>query len=102
MGSIPFLCGVRCSDKVSDAQHERDCESVFKYAREKLLLAGLEDNEVRKTLHVIGSDTDKITQKYRNPAAHINALQQADAEECLRFLLEVEKVFIWIMERFAY
>ena len=102
MGSIPFLCGVRCSDKVSDAQHERDYESVFKYAREKLLLAGLEDNEVRKTLHVIGSDTDKITQKYRNPAAHINALQQADAEECLRFLLEVEKVFIWIMERFAY
>ena len=102
LGSIPFLCGVRCSDRISDAQHERDSEVVFKYAQEKLLLSGLDDNEVRKTLQVIGSDTDKITQKYRNPAAHINALQQADAEECLRFLLEVEKVFIWIMERFAY
>ncbi len=102
LGSIPFLCGVRCSDRISDARHERDSEVVFKYAQEKLLLSGLNDNEVRKTLQVIGSDTDKITQKYRNPAAHINALQQADAEECLRFLLEVEKVFIWIMERFAY
>ena len=102
LGSIPFLCGVRCSDRVSDAQHERDGEVVFKYAQKKLLLSGLDDNEVRKTLQVIGSDTDKIAQKYRNPAAHINALQQADAEECLRFLLEVEKVFIWIMERFAY
>ena len=101
LGAVPFICGVRSAAHLSDAEHEADLRVVEEYAKDRLLLPGLTMEEIRSTLQSIGTDTDKITQKYRNPAAHINALGQGEARACLDFLLEVERVFIWMMTRFA-
>lgn len=102
LGAVPFICGVRSASHISDAEHEADLRVVEEYAKSHLLVPGFALEEIRETLQAIGTDTDKITQKYRNPAAHINALGQGEARACLDFLLEVERVFIWMMSRFAY
>lgn len=99
LGMIPFACGVRSLGHINDVRYERDMDVVTEYGR-TLFIPDLTEQEIRDVLRTIGRDTDKIVQKYRNPAAHTNALQQADAKDCLDFLLEVERVFIWMMEHF--
>ena len=101
LGTVPFVCGTRTASYLSDAEHEADLRVVAEYAKEQLLAPGMTGEEIWTTLQAIGTDTDRITQKYRNPAAHINALGQGEAKACLDFLLEVERAFIWMMTRFA-
>ena len=42
----------------------------------------------------------RITQNYRNPAAHTNILSKYTAQECFDEIVDVQKVLIEILEYF--
>ena len=91
LGTVPLVCGTHTRAQESDAANERSKDVLLRYAHDELLIGAWEDAEVRELFAHIGHLADYVAQKYRNPAAHVGALREADARDCLDLLVYEEQ-----------
>ncbi|MFV0636970.1 hypothetical protein [Mitsuokella sp. WILCCON 0060] len=101
LGSVPYFCNIRVPEHISDKANEHDRDCLLAYAKEKLFSRGLTEKQIWQDLTQIGRDAERVTKRYRNRAAHVDALQHKEARECMDFLLDVQQVMVWMMKEFA-
>lgn len=97
LGGIPYLFGYL--PKSNSEIKEKNVSILIEYSK-NCLFKDLDDNTIKETLYGYGEDVYKITNEYRNPAAHTNELKQFNAEECFRYVLDVEQVLKIIVDSF--
>lgn len=81
--------------------NEQDRRCLLAYAEQKLFRKGLSEAKIWDDLTRIGKDAERVTKRYRNRAAHINAIRHQEARECMDFLIDVQQVMVWMMHEFA-
>lgn len=101
LGSMPYFCNTRVPEHISDAANEQDRRCLLAYAKQKLFHKGLSEAKIWEDLTRIGKDVERVTKRYRNRAAHINAIRHQEARECMDFLIDVQQVLVWMMREFA-
>lgn len=101
LGSVPYFCNTRVPEHISDAINEQDRRCLLAYAEQKLFRKGLSEAKIWDALTRIGKDAERVTKRYRNRAAHINAIRHQEARECMDFLIDVQQVMVWMMREFA-
>ena len=101
LGSMPYICGIKMPGHVTDKMHEQDCKIMMEYAEEKLLKPEAAADKRVQMLQEIAEQAAIVTEKYRNPAAHTNALKEKEARECFDMLIDVERVMQKMMAVFA-
>ena len=101
LGSVPYFCNTRVPEHISDAANEQDRRCLLSFAKQKLFRKGLSEDKIWENLTRIGKDVERVTKRYRNRAAHINAIRHQEARECMDFLIDVQQVLVWMMREFA-
>ena len=101
LGSVPYFCNIRVPEHISDKVNEHDRACLLAYAKEKLFSHDLTEKQIWQDLMQIGRDAERVTKRYRNRAAHVDALRHKEARECMDFLLDVQQVMVWMMKEFA-
>lgn len=101
MGSIAFAMGYKENWNDSDDEKKNNHKCLMEYVKSELM-PGKTDSEITTALNKYGKDIEEIREKYRNPSAHINALNQVDALKCFNFVLDVEKILKEILDSFKW
>ena len=101
LGSVPYFCNTCVPEHISDAVNEQDRRCLLAYAEQKLFRKGLSEAKIWEYLTRIGKDAERVTKRYRNRAAHINAIRHQEARECMDFLIDVQQVMVWMMHEFT-
>lgn len=101
LGSVPYFCNTRVPEHISDAVNEQDRRCLLAYAEQKLFRKDLSEAKIWDALTRIGKDVERVTKRYRNRAAHINAIRHQEARECMDFLIDVQQVMVWMMHEFT-
>lgn len=101
LGSVPYFCNTCVQEHISDAVNEQDRRCLLAYAEQKLFRKGFSEAKIWDDLTRIGKDAERVTKRYRNRAAHINAIRHQEARECMDFLIDVQQVMVWMMHEFA-
>ena len=61
------------------------------YCYEELFI-NKDEKYIASTLRQIGQQVNEVTNSFRNPAAHIQPMSKIKAEECFKYLIEVQKL----------
>ena len=100
LGTITYLLGFGGSDNPNE-EYEKNLSISIEYSKKRLFKNFSDDNEkIKKTLIEYGSYVDKIRLDYRNPAAHTGLLNQTKADECFKYVIELQKVLKIMLESF--
>ena len=91
LGSVLYFC---CNN---DRAREYDKKILLDYCMNALFI---DTNDIESQLKFISDKSEKIRNDYRNPAAHIKAIDKIKAEECMGYILDTTKVLITLMEMF--
>lgn len=102
LGSVSYVLCATPDPKATEAQQEVNRSRLLQYAKQRLFIATISDEEIMDKLRYFGECIDEITKKYRNKAAHTNELKKVDAEGCFEIVIDVEKLLKKILEMFRY
>ncbi len=69
------------------------------YCKDKLL-RDPDSNGVKETLDFMSNSAEKIRRDFRNPSAHPERITKVQADECNKYVLDVQKILIRLMEIF--
>lgn len=97
LGTIPYLLGLIKNKNLDEYQLNHNKELLISFGRRKLTVP---DDEIESSFKTIAKMVQRITENYRNPAAHTNILSKYTAQECFDEIIDVQKVLIEILEYF--
>lgn len=97
LGTIPYLLGLIKNKNLDEYQLNHNKELLISFGRRKLTVP---DDEIESSFKNIAKMVQRITENYRNPAAHTNILSKYTAQECFDEIIDVQKVLIEILEYF--
>lgn len=88
LGTIPYILGY----KGNNQENKKTSREMFEeYAVEKLYDRGIGRAKVKAYVKKISEIVDKINEKFRRDAAHINGIDYATATQCKDYIIYVEK-----------
>ena len=97
LGTIPYLLGLIKNKNLDEYQLDHNKALLISFGKRKLTVL---DDEIESSFKNIARMVQRITQNYRNPAAHTNILSKYTAQECFDEIVDVQKVLIEILEYF--
>ncbi|MBF1740262.1 MAG: hypothetical protein HXP14_02540 [Veillonella sp.] len=97
LGTIPHLLGLIKNKNLDEYQLNHNKELLRNFGKRKLTVS---DDEIESSFKNIAKRIQRITENYRNPAAHTNILSKYTAQECFDEIVDVQKVLIEILEYF--
>ncbi len=102
LGTVKYIL---CSedDPDTDRDHnDNNKRKLIEFARSELMEPRLSDEQILRILSDFGKEIDTVREKYRNKAAHLHGVEQVDAEECIRLVIDVEKLLKRLLDTFNY
>ncbi len=96
LGSVPYVLAVRFGQTNMDKDMNKKKDMVKEFFRDYLFKGydSQNDYELDAYIKTLSDDIQDITNKYRNRAAHKDAVTITQAEECYSLLIATEKILI--------
>lgn len=102
LGNMPYLLWPFPDNPEAATQRENhDMQVLLSFCKDKLFINS-DEKAIRESLHTFKDDVKKVTQDFRNPAAHITNINQTKAQDCLNFVIDVEKLLKKLLDSFKY
>lgn len=102
LGSVAFALCYRFARRENEAKRENDLSTIIDYANSELFEVEKSFDDAKTVVHDIAKEVEYIRENYRNPSAHKNALLKDSAEECINYVISVQKVMIKILDYLKY
>ena len=102
LGRIPHVLGSSKRSKDVDSEiRDNNISKLVEYSKDALFLEdNHDDDEIEAMLRGYGSEINRITDKYRNTAAHVDSIEQTKAKKCLNYVIDVEHFLIDMLDSF--
>lgn len=97
LGSVSFVLCKKFERGLSQNKKNSDTSLIINYVNSELFAQPLSEIDAKKVISDIATEVDIIREKYRNPSAHKNELGISEAEECISYVVEVERVLLKIL-----
>ena len=101
MGSIAYVLCYKSDDKITPKQKSNNKKLLMDYCR-NCIFSNKNDDEIEILLEDYASSIEEVREKYRNPSAHRNKIQQGDAKACFDFIIDHEELLIKMLKSFDY
>ena len=99
---MPYLLWPLPDNPEAATQRENhDMQVLLSFCKDKLFINS-DEKAIRESLHTFKDDVKKVTQDFRNPAANITNINQTKAQDCLNFVIDVEKLLKKLLDSFKY
>lgn len=95
LGTIPYITGISGYDQQVKSQYA--CKSFKAFAEAELLV---DNTDPEKVLACHMEYIVKIKDKYRNKAAHKDTMDASEAQDCLNYVIEVEKTLAEMLDAY--
>lgn len=99
MGSIAYVLCYKSDDKITPKQKSNNKKLLMDYCR-NCIFSNKNDDEIEILLEDYASSIEEVREKYRNPSAHRNKIQQGDAKACFDFIIDHEELLIKMLKSF--
>ena len=102
LGAVAFALCYKFASGVSNTRKTTDLSIVIDYANSQLFEEPKSNDDAKNVLFDIAKEVEYIRETYRNPSAHKNALVMESAEECINYVIDVQRVMIKILNYLKY
>ena len=100
LGCLAYVLCYKHAENSTEDQRKSDLLTLLEFAQEKLFIEQLIDEEMCKQLNQYAEWIEEVRNKYRNPSAHTNQLQQVQAANCFELITDVEKILKIMLDAF--
>lgn len=97
MGKIAFILCKKFNRRVNQRKQDSDLNLVIEYANSELFENKLSFDEAKKVLDDIANKVEYVRENFRNPSAHKNKIVKESAETCIKYVIEVERIMVKIL-----
>ena len=102
LGAVAYALCYKYPKKTSKSKKATDLSTIIDFANNELFETPKNFDDAKSILHKIAKEVDFIRENYRNPSAHKNALDMESAEECINYVIAVQRVMVKILSYMKY
>ena len=101
MGCLAYVFCYYINQHDTPQQIKNNSSQLVEFVKLRLMTKSSE-KEIEVKMKTFAKDIETIREKYRNPAAHTNALKKTNAEKCFDFVIDSQRVLRKILETLDY